>query len=271
MVGRVESRRRSRTHRKDAHPRTLGAGNDRHWRAAARSARHDHGHDAKLQRDRRVEPCRSDPGNCRRRAGADRDRARAADRGDGAIRIQSFLPDAIARARHDGASRLAPSRSYPPRPGRRRVARRPAPSGCGGKCSAAMKIRRARNFRHGRIEIIPMIDVMFFLLVTFMLASLSMQSLNSITVNLPQGDAPNLQHKEPVALTITKDSKIFLDKTPTTLATMAFTLKTMLQGGPDQGVVVNADGAAPEGTVVEAMLQARRAGVEHFLIAVKRE
>ena len=43
-----------------------------------------------------------------------------------------------------------------------------------------------------------MIDVMFFLLVTFMLASLSMQSLNSITVNLPQGDAPNLQHKEPV-------------------------------------------------------------------------
>ncbi len=44
----------------------------------------------------------------------------------------------------------------------------------------------------------------------------------------------------------------------------------MLQGA-DKGVVVNADGAAPEGTVVEAMLQARRAGVEHFLIAVKRE
>ena len=112
-----------------------------------------------------------------------------------------------------------------------------------------MKLRKGRGYRRGRIEIIPMIDVMFFLLVTFMLASLSMQSLNSITVNLPQGDAPNLQHKEPVALTITKDSRIFLDKTPTTLATMAFTLKSMLQG-QDQGVVVNADGAAPEGIVV---------------------
>ena len=89
-----------------------------------------------------------------------------------------------------------------------------------------MKLRKGRGYRRGRIEIIPMIDVMFFLLVTFMLASLSMQSLNSITVNLPQGDAPNLQHKEPVALTITKDSQIFLDKTPTTLTTMAFTLKT---------------------------------------------
>jgi len=133
-----------------------------------------------------------------------------------------------------------------------------------------MKIRRSRTYRRGRIEIIPMIDVMFFLLVTFMLASLSMQSLNSLTVNLPQGNAPNLQHKEPVTLTVTKDSHIFLDKTPVTLQNMAFTLKAMLTGG-DLGVVVNADSAAPEGVVVQAMLQARRAGVEHFLIAVKRE
>jgi biopolymer transport protein ExbD len=133
-----------------------------------------------------------------------------------------------------------------------------------------MRLRRGRAYRRGRVEIIPMIDVMFFLLVTFMLASLSMQSLNSITVNLPQGDAPNLEHKEPVTLTITKDSRIFLDKTPTTLAAMAFALKAMLPAH-DPGVVVNADNAAPEGIVVEAMLQARRAGVNHFLIAVKRQ
>jgi biopolymer transport protein ExbD len=132
-----------------------------------------------------------------------------------------------------------------------------------------MKLKRAREFRHGRIEIIPMIDVMFFLLVTFMLASLSMQSLNSITVNLPQGNAENLNRKEPVTLTITKDSKIFLDKTPTTLDALAFVLKPMLAG--ESGVVVNADSAAPEGIVVQSMLQARRAGVEHFMIAVKRE
>ena len=133
-----------------------------------------------------------------------------------------------------------------------------------------MRLRRSRAYRRGRIEIIPMIDVMFFLLVTFMLASLSMQTLNSISVNLPQGDAPNLEHKEPVTLTITRDSKIFLDKTPTTLSTLAFALKGML-AGHDPGVVVNADSAAAEGTVVQAMLQARRAGVNHFLIAVKRE
>jgi biopolymer transport protein ExbD len=132
-----------------------------------------------------------------------------------------------------------------------------------------MKLRRSRSYRRGRIEIIPMIDVMFFLLVTFMLASLSMQSLNSLTVNLPQGDAPSLQHREPVTLTITRDSHLFLDKTQVTLENMAAALKPMLHGDP--GVVVNADSGAPEGTVVQAMLQARRAGVEHFLIAVKRE
>jgi biopolymer transport protein ExbD len=133
-----------------------------------------------------------------------------------------------------------------------------------------MKLRRARTYRRGRIEIIPMIDVMFFLLVSFMLASLSMQSLNSIAVNLPQGDAANLERREPVTLTITKESKIFLDKMPTTLSTMAFALKAMLAAN-DPGVVVNADSAAPEGIVVEAMLQARRAGVNQFLIAVKRQ
>ena len=114
-----------------------------------------------------------------------------------------------------------------------------------------------------------MIDVMFFLLVTFMLASLSMQSLNSITVNLPQGNAENLQHREPVTLTITRDSQIYLDKTLVTLESLAFVLKGLLKES-DPGVVINADSAAPEGVVVQSMIQARRAGVEHFMIAVKK-
>jgi biopolymer transport protein ExbD len=133
-----------------------------------------------------------------------------------------------------------------------------------------MKLKRARGYRRGRIEIIPMIDVMFFLLVTFMLASLAMQNLNSVTVNLPKGQAEAIKHQEPVTLTVTQDKKLFLDKTPVTIGSLAFTLKPMLQGH-DPGLVVNADTDAPEGIVVQAMLQARRAGVEHFQIAVKRE
>ena len=104
-----------------------------------------------------------------------------------------------------------------------------------------MKLRKTRDYRKGRIEIIPMIDVMFFLLATFMLSSLSMQNLDSLQVNLPQGQAEKLSTKQPVTLTLTSDSEIFINRIPVTLDTL------------------------------QAMLRARSAGAQHFLIAVKHE
>ena len=131
-----------------------------------------------------------------------------------------------------------------------------------------MKLRKSRASRHGRIEIIPMIDVMFFLLATFILASLSVQHLHSIPVNLPQGQADPFKAEKPVTLTVTKDSRIFIDQTPVELATLAATLKPRLHGA-DATVVMAADSAAPNGIAVQAMLRAREAGARHFLIAVK--
>jgi biopolymer transport protein ExbD len=133
-----------------------------------------------------------------------------------------------------------------------------------------MKLRRARQVKKGRIEIIPMIDVMFFLLATFMLASLSMQNLHSLPINLPQGHAAPMpvQAKNTVTLTVTKEGKIFLDKTPVTIESLASTLKPMLTG-TESNVIVAADGAATNGVTIQAMLKAREAGAQHFLIAVK--
>ncbi|MGA8571819.1 MAG: ExbD/TolR family protein [Desulfobaccales bacterium] len=131
-----------------------------------------------------------------------------------------------------------------------------------------MKLRKSRQSRRGRIEIIPMIDVMFFLLVTFMLASLSMQNLHSLAVNLPRGRAAAMQPKTPVTLTVTLDGRILLDETPVTLLTLAETLKPMLKG-EDASVIVAADSGGPYGVIVQAMMQAHAAGAQHFLIAVK--
>jgi biopolymer transport protein ExbD len=131
-----------------------------------------------------------------------------------------------------------------------------------------MKLRKSREYKRGRIEIIPMIDVMFFLLATFMLASLSMQNLHSLPVNLPQGHAAPMQAKTPITLTITPDSHIYLDKTQVTLDSLTATLKPMLTG-PDTSIIVAADSSAPNGITVQAMLKARAAGAQHFLIAVK--
>ncbi len=131
-----------------------------------------------------------------------------------------------------------------------------------------MKLRKSREYKRGRIEIIPMIDVMFFLLATFMLASLSMQNLHSLPVNLPQGHAAPMQAKTPITLSITSDSRIYLDKIPVTLDSLTATLKSMLSG-PDASIIVAADSSAPNGITVQAMLKARAAGAQHFLIAVK--
>lgn len=133
-----------------------------------------------------------------------------------------------------------------------------------------MKRRKTRDYRKGKIEIIPLIDVMFFLLATFMLASLSMQNLDSLQVNLPQGQAEKLSTKTPVTLTLTNDSQIFINKTPVTLETLADTLKPLLHDS-EQKLVVSADSDAPQGIVVQAMLRARTAGAQHFLIAVKHQ
>ena len=133
-----------------------------------------------------------------------------------------------------------------------------------------MKLRPSRARRRGRIEIIPMIDVMFFLLATFMLASLALQNLHSLAVNLPRGEATPLQVKSSVTLTVTGDGTILLNETPVTLDTLGSELTPMLPSA-EGDLVVNADSAAPNGIVVQAMLRARAVGVTHFLFAIKRE
>ena len=111
-----------------------------------------------------------------------------------------------------------------------------------------MKLRPSRQSRRGRIEIIPMIDVMFFLLATFMLASLALQNLHSLTVNMPRGQAPLVRAAESVTMTVTRDGQILINQAGVTLDTLV---------------------AAPSGTVVQALLKARDAGAEHFLFAIQ--
>ncbi|QGZ66587.1 ExbD/TolR family protein [Paraburkholderia acidisoli] len=132
-----------------------------------------------------------------------------------------------------------------------------------------MKLQRSRASKRGRIEIIPMIDVMFFLLATFMLASLAMQRLDAVKLDLPQGVAQPLTAQAPLTLGITRDGQLQLNRQAVTLNQLAASVKRLL--GPDGDVVVAADAGAPNGLVVQAMLQARQGGAAHFLIAVQRD
>jgi biopolymer transport protein ExbD len=132
-----------------------------------------------------------------------------------------------------------------------------------------MKFRRSRASKRGRIEIIPMIDVMFFLLATFMLASLAMQRLDAVKVDLPSGQAQQMSEDQPLTLAVDRTNTVFLDRQPVRLDQVEAGVRRLLK--PDRNVVIAADDVAAQGTVVQAMLAARRAGAEHFLMAIHRE
>ncbi|MCX4160473.1 MULTISPECIES: biopolymer transporter ExbD [Paraburkholderia] len=132
-----------------------------------------------------------------------------------------------------------------------------------------MKLRRTRASKRGRIEIIPMIDVMFFLLATFMLTSLAMQRLDAVRVDLPQGRAQQMSADGPLTLAVTRTNQIYINRQPVRLDQVTQAVAKLLQR--DGNVIVAADDAASHGIVVQAMLAARQAGAEHFLVAVHRE
>ena len=132
-----------------------------------------------------------------------------------------------------------------------------------------MKFQRSRASKRGRIEISPMIDVMFFLLATFMLASLAMQRLDAVKVDLPSGQAQQMSEDQPLTMTVDRTNAIFLDRQPVRLDQVEAGVRRLLK--PDRNVVIAADDAAAQGAVVQAMLAARRAGAEHFLMAIHRE
>src|SRR5271154_2779146 len=131
-----------------------------------------------------------------------------------------------------------------------------------------MRIRQ-RPIKRARIEIIPMIDVIFFLLVFFMVSSLAMTKINSMPVALPKTASNPEAIKQNVILTIKKDGTIFLNKTPVSLQTLGQSLAYEMHDNPQDVVVVNADEGVNYGIVVGAMDAARQIGVRKFALATE--
>jgi len=131
-----------------------------------------------------------------------------------------------------------------------------------------MRIQR-RNPKKARIEIIPMIDTIFFLLVFFMISSLSMAQYRGMPVNLPKAASGQQAPAESAAITIDKESRIFLNKEEVDKVALAALLRQQLEQNPDLLVVINADDAVDHGRVVEVMDIARSADVARMAIAVK--
>lgn len=137
-----------------------------------------------------------------------------------------------------------------------------------------MEFKRRRELKRTKIEIIPMIDTIFFLLVFFMLSSLALVRLNGLPVNLPQASTANPLQPHDLTITIDKERRVYVNKVPVDVNDLAQDLANTVGPGVDPSdvtVIINADLSVPHGLVVQCLDEARQAGLTRFGIATASE
>jgi len=134
-----------------------------------------------------------------------------------------------------------------------------------------MKIRSfVKTKKKARIEIIPMIDTMFFLLVFFMIATLSMTVMKGMKVNLPKAESSRSDIKENISITLTKDDRIYFNKQEIKRAELPALLLAEASKNPDILVMINADEEVSHGNVVELMDEIKATSITRLAIATKK-
>ena len=137
-----------------------------------------------------------------------------------------------------------------------------------------MKFKRRRELKRTKIEIIPMIDTIFFMLVFFMLSSLALVKLNGLPVNLPKASTATRQQTKDLTITVDKQRRVYVNKKLVPVSSLAQELANDIGPGAnldEQSVIINADLSVPHGLVVRCIDEARRAGISHFAIATASE
>jgi biopolymer transport protein ExbD len=119
-----------------------------------------------------------------------------------------------------------------------------------------------------RIEIIPLIDVIFFLLATFVLFSLAGKKLQSIPVELPQAAAtpPSKADNDLVILQLSATGGAYWNKEPIAVPEIRPRLLNYKTSTPTPRVLVTGDDTASYGAVITALDEVRKAGIAEVSI-----
>jgi biopolymer transport protein ExbD len=121
-----------------------------------------------------------------------------------------------------------------------------------------------------RIEIVPLIDIMFFLLASFMLVSLSMVNLKSVNVNLPTAASATLENKRDfVDISIDKAGSPYLDKKQIDDNALIAALVGFKRANPNVRIIISGDKEARHGDVIHVLDLVRLAGIEKVAFEIK--
>jgi len=137
-----------------------------------------------------------------------------------------------------------------------------------------MRVNSPVPKKRARIEIIPLIDIMFFLLASFMMVSLSQVHMKGIRVNLPAIVAPTQplptpDPKDRLSLYVDADGLVHFDKEVVTDGDVTPRLLALYKGNANVKVFVSADREALHGEVMKLLDRVRSAGIEKVAYEIK--
>jgi biopolymer transport protein ExbD len=135
-----------------------------------------------------------------------------------------------------------------------------------------MKMRSPIPKKHARIEIIPLIDIMFFLLASFMMVSLSQTHMKGIAVNLPSANTPPQPPDKPkdyVAIRVTEGGLIYFDNVMVLSDDVMGRLYELQKQNPEIKVSLSAEQLAMHGDVITLLDKIRLAGITKIGYQIK--
>src|SRR5947209_8899970 len=118
--------------------------------------------------------------------------------------------------------------------------------------------------KHARIEIIPLIDIMFFLLASFMMVSLSQVHMKGIRVNLPAAVAPPPQpnQHDTVSIKVMEGDAVYFDGVLVGHDDIMGRLYALHEQNPNVKVSISGSLLALHGDVIEVLDMVRRADIQ---------
>jgi biopolymer transport protein ExbD len=126
--------------------------------------------------------------------------------------------------------------------------------------------------KKARIEIIPLIDIMFFLLASFMMVSLSQVHMKGVKVNIPSGVSGETQTKrEYLSVSVDKDGHYFFDKDEVGDEELLSRLRRVHGSAPDAKVFLRGDRDSAHINVAHALEIIRASGYYKVSFEIKSE
>jgi biopolymer transport protein ExbD len=132
-----------------------------------------------------------------------------------------------------------------------------------------MKIGSPTPHRKARIEIVPLIDIMFFLLASFMMASLTMIKMQSIKMNLPTATQATRDFKpEIINISVDKIGDVYVEKKPVSAVELHTYLSNRYHLNTNIPVYISGDKDATHGSVIRVLDMVRREGIQKVSFAI---